>query len=103
MANILDTVAAIRRYDRINVGGELHPTMPAEIDAFHAVLLDRAYLSSALRFIIDATAPHFLDGPVAEVVEAACGTRVRVLLPKPFDSEHPKACSRCMEAIGLKG
>jgi hypothetical protein len=50
---------------------------------------------------LDATEPVFASN--GRVEEAACGRYVSVLLPEPFDSEHPQACQRCLEAIGVKG
>ncbi len=72
-----------------------------EIDIVHACLLGPDPMTGALHDILDALEPVFLTH--GRLVVAACGRHVRVLLPKPFDSEQPKACPRCLETIGIQG
>ena len=104
MAKILDTVAAIEHAAYVrSEDHRVDPDVPHDIKKLHAVLLGPEPLIGAKAFIIDATEPAFLVGRVAEVVEAACGTRMQILLPEPFDSESRKACPLCLKEIGLKG
>lgn len=103
MARILGTFAAVRRYalNRDGIDHRLDAAVPDEIDVLHAGVLGPEPWGGIRRRIADASEPMFLfDGRVFEV---ACGQYVKLLLPQPFDSEHPKACPRCMDAIGLMG
>jgi hypothetical protein len=103
VAKILDTCAAIERYVlRRSEDHRLDPALPDEIDIIHACLLGPEPVSDFRRYVLDAKEPIFATTRW-DATEAACGGRVRILLPEPFDSEHPKACQRCLDAIGLKG
>jgi hypothetical protein len=100
VAKILGTVAAIERYALQRAGGgELHPAVPADFEVLHACELGPEPWTGWRSFIAVTTEPCFFDGRIAEVVQALCGVRVRILLPKPFDSEDPKACPLCVSEI----
>jgi hypothetical protein len=77
MAKIPCTFAAVERYElvRDRVAGGVDPAVPEDA-VRHACLLPKE--------------PWIVGSIWAKVAE-------------PFDSEHPKACQRCMDSIGLKG
>lgn len=103
MANVTGTFRAVERYDLVKdpVAGGLDPAIPHDYGVLHAGLLGPEPWSGLRGEIADATEPIFLFG--GKVFEVACGRYAKVLIPKPFDSEHPQACPRCMAAIGVKG
>jgi hypothetical protein len=63
---------------------------------------DETYRQKVHHVIADATEPVFANYNW-DVQESACGRTVKVFLPTPFDSEHARACKRCVEQIGLRG
>lgn len=102
MAKILDTCAAIERWEwqRDGVDHKVDRVLPDEFGVVHAVLIGEH--PSGLRLeALDAIEPVFATH--GKTLDAACGTWVRALLPEPFDSEDANACLRCLEAIGVKG
>lgn len=103
MAKIPDTFAAVERYDlvRDRDAGGVDPVVPADA-VRHACLLPEDYIVGSIwAKVADATQPIFEQK--GRGMHAACGQWVKVYLPEPFDSEHLKACQRCMETIGVKG
>ncbi|BCI53695.1 hypothetical protein NIIDNTM18_29730 [Mycolicibacterium litorale] len=103
MARILDTCAALERFEWLRDGVDhgLDRGLPAEVEVVHAVIVGPEPMSGLRGEVLDATEPVFATH--GRVIDAACGRHVRVLLPEPFDSTHSKACGRCLDAIGLKG
>jgi hypothetical protein len=105
MVKISGTFAAVERYDLVkdpDVGG-FDREVPADA-VRHADLLPEGPWIAGTRWgkIADATEPIFAE-KWQQPLEAACGRGVKVYLPEPFDSEHPQACQRCMDTIGVKG
>jgi hypothetical protein len=102
VVKILETCAALERWEwrRDGVDHRVDRVLPDEIGVVHACLLGEN--PRGLRAeILDAKEPVFATHGV--VLDAACGRWLRVLLPEPFNSEHPKACPQCLDAMGLKG
>jgi hypothetical protein len=99
VAKILDTCAARERcvWQRDDLDHQLDRALPDEIGIVHACMLGPEP-QGLRKEILDATEPVFATR--GRVLDAACGTWVQVLLPEPFDSEHPQACQRCLDAIG---
>ena len=89
MANIIGTFRAVERYPLVKdpVAGGLDPAVPDEIDVLHAGVLGPEPWTGLREQIADATEPIYLFG--GSVFQVACGRYVTVLIPKPFDSEHP--------------
>lgn len=104
MAKVLDTFAAVERYvlrrdGRVDDG--MYPDVPEDAMR-HAVLIpDQSIGGTIVDKVLDAREPVF-DGK-GRSLEAACGRRVKVYLPQPFDSEDASACPQCMEVIGVRG
>ncbi|GAT01603.1 hypothetical protein [Mycolicibacterium fortuitum] len=103
MVKILDTCAAIERYEwrRDLVDHRPDKAIPEDFGVLHACHLPPNTASGLLAEVLDAKEPVFASH--GRVAGTACGRFVSVLLPMSFDSEHPKACSRCLDAIGVKG
>jgi hypothetical protein len=102
MAKILNTFAAVERYALRRDGHDhrLDPAVPDQIDIIHAGVFpeDEQFWSKQHHVIADATEPVFATYSwTAE--QSACGRTIKVFLPKPFDSEDPKACEKCVLAV----
>jgi hypothetical protein len=102
MARIHGTFAALERFDlqQDGVDHRVDAVVPEEIDVLHACLMPQQPWRGIWAEIADATELTF--APPQHRIEAACGRHVRVYMPTPFDSEHPKSCLRCKDTIGVK-
>ncbi|MGH3275462.1 MAG: hypothetical protein ACRDNZ_14215 [Streptosporangiaceae bacterium] len=102
MAKILDTCVAVERWvwQRDEFGHQVDRVLSDDIGIMHACMVGPEPVRGLLAEVLDAREPVFATH--GRVIEAACGKYVRALLPEPFDSEHPQACPRCLDAIGLK-
>lgn len=99
---ILDSFAALERFElRRSVDSQLDPYVPEVIDVVHAGLLPEEPWTGTFERIADAGEAVFAEK--GRFLEAACGRHIRVYLPEPFDTGHPKACQRCIDAIGVNG
>jgi hypothetical protein len=100
MAKVVGTFAAIERWvRRRSEDHQLDPAVPEEYDALHAcVLPEEPPTTGIVAQVLDSTEPVFAVYS-SEALQSACGRRVEVFLPQPFDDEHPKACPRCREAV----
>lgn len=102
MAKILGTFSAIERYELArSVDSVLDPYVPRDIKVVHACVLPPEPWTGIYQRVADAKEPLFAER--GHGLDAACGRWVKVYLPKPFDSEDPKACQQCKDAIGVKG
>jgi hypothetical protein len=103
MAKILGTFATVERFvlQKDPVDHRLDPVLPDEMEVIHACVMPEEPLHGIWAEIADATEPIFARPQ--HFMKAACGRHVRVYMPTPFDSEHPKACQRCKDTVGVKG
>lgn len=103
MVMILGTFATIERFvlQRDEVDHRVDAVLPDGIDVLHACVTPEETWHGVWAEVVDATEPVFAKPQ--HFLEAACGRHVRVYLPEPFDSEHPKACQRCKDTIGVEG
>ena len=105
MAKIPGTFVAVERYELIKDfdAGGFDKEVPADA-VRHACLLPEEelwFVGSVWAKVVDASEPIFAEK--GKGLDAACGRWVKGYLPEPFDSEHPQACQRCMDTIGVKG
>ncbi|WP_179475345.1 hypothetical protein [Mycolicibacterium vinylchloridicum] len=100
MAKILNTFAAVERYELVRAGGGVDPEVSAEA-VRHACRMPEEPWTGIYAKIADATQPIIAEK--SHGLFAACGTWVRVYLPQPFDSEDSRACPQCVDAVGVKG
>lgn len=97
--------AAARRYDIHEDRLGRYPEVPEDIGPVHALLFDRREdlpLWKRRPDWIDKPKFHdpiFLEGWSSE--EAACGRRVRLVFPVPFDTAEDDACPECVEMAQL--
>ncbi|OKH84421.1 hypothetical protein EB75_04625 [Mycobacterium sp. ST-F2] len=97
--------AAARRYriheDRLG----RYPEVPEDIGLVHALLFDRREDLPAWK-----RRPNWMDRPKFHdpifldswsYEEAACGCRVRLVFPVPFDTSEDEACPECVEMAEL--
>lgn len=101
MTKLLGTFAAIERYAlvRDEVDHLLTASAPKEYDVLHGcVLPEEEPWTGIYAVVADA------DEPVVasrfDSLKSACGTRTKVFLPVPFDTDHPKACTHCADELG---
>jgi hypothetical protein len=99
---IANSRAALRRFDKGRFG---HPELPADPGTVHALFYVKPggplIAPLAWRFRswnggapTRLREPHFIDG--WHPVEAACGARVRTVLPRLFDTDDD-ACPKCVQ------
>lgn len=100
MAKVLGTFGAVERYvlRRDDVDHQLTAMVPEKVDVLHACLLPEEPWTGLHAVIADATEPVVASSQW-ESLQAACGRRTKVFLPVPFDTDHPKACQKCTEAL----
>jgi hypothetical protein len=65
--------------------------VPAEPGTVHALL----YVTTQAPDLARLKEPDYIEG--WHPAEAACGIRVRTLLPRPYNTEDPGACPKCTE------
>jgi hypothetical protein len=96
--------AAARRYDIHEDRLGKYPEVPEDIGPVHALLYDLP--GNLPRW---KRRPDWLDKPKAHEPiflewsheEAACGRRVRLVFPVPFDTAEDDACPECLEMAEL--
>ncbi|CQD20045.1 hypothetical protein BN970_04605 [Mycolicibacterium conceptionense] len=100
MAKILGTFAAISRYQLKRLfDSQLDPAVPDKFERLHACRLPEDEPWPKLYEVIaDAREPVFATYP-SDGIPSACGHTMKVFLPQPFDSDHPKACPDCIQAL----
>jgi hypothetical protein len=82
---IANSHAALRRFGRGRFG---HPALPSDPGTVHAVLYLRG---PATRL----TEPNFIEDLPPK--EAACGARVRTILPMSFHTDDDDVCPKCVQ------
>jgi hypothetical protein len=100
MVKIGDTRAALERYDlRRSEDHRLDPCVPDDPGTVHAYLVEQSWLAlpphSHEAWIENRRGPLFAEKPPEW--SAACGKRVRVILPLSFDTNEPTACPQGAE------
>lgn len=105
MAKRLGTFGAVERWvwKRDEVDHISTPSAPDDYPMIHCCylptdLLDDKPWNKLYNVIADATEP-VVSSSRTEFLYAACGRSTKVWLPKPFDTEDPKACPECVEAL----
>ncbi|BBX69724.1 hypothetical protein [Mycolicibacterium psychrotolerans] len=67
------------------------PVVPEEPGVIHAFLLDLDALTRTQQWVLNRNDVAFLDKPE----ESACGTRVSLVYPMPFNTDDPDVCPSC--------
>lgn len=101
---IPESRAAARRYDVLEDRQGKYPAVPEDYGLVHALLFDRPEKLPKWK-----RRPDWMDKPkFHEPIflewsheEAACGRRMRLVFPVPFDTDEDDACPECLEMADL--
>ncbi len=105
MVKVPGSWAAARRYAIRDDKRGTYPEVPEDIGAVHALLFDLPGVQPRWKHRpewLDRPKfhePFFLEGWFPE--EAACGRRVRLVFPVPFDTNEDDACPECLAMADL--
>lgn len=105
MVKVPGSWAAARRYAIREDKRGTYPEVPEDIGPVHALLFDPPGVQPRRKHRpewLDRPKfhePFFLEGWFPE--EAACGRRVRLVFPVPFDTNEDDACPECLAMADL--